>query len=306
MPTTTAVNQNQKNGSPERPNSMMQQEDALKRKLMKLLEVSQLNKTKPPISAPPPIRNSWQVSNANTPNSMPTVANIPLMVGCKCYLCRDQGWVYRDSKLGTADFGKLFRCACKINDDASGRQRRLLAIDGLTEAERAWAFNNFQLTEHNQAAYHQIATVLGRKAGFVTLTGPPGRGKTLLMMCAINLARDMGIPAVYTLTENLMEYLRAAYNPNNEAMTFDTRWKLLLSADVLAIDEIDKYHSTEWAQTKFFHLINERFRMASEKITLLATNGSLNGLSDALYSRLSASHVKVVNLAGPDIRKSLP
>jgi DNA replication protein DnaC len=206
-----------------------------------------------------------------------------------------------DVPVGHPDFGKAIRCTCQANAQAERRRSYLLRIDGLTDQERALRFGVLE-RRNNGPAIDVVTAHLMARRGMVTLTGKPGLGKSALLICAVNAAREAGVPAVYTTVTDLLDYLKAAYNPHREGLDFDDRWDLLVRADVLALDELDEFNSTPWAMERFLRLIDERWRRMESCLTLLATNSRVNSLPDKVASRLRDGRAVVLEMAGPDMR----
>jgi DNA replication protein DnaC len=242
-------------------------------------------------------------SNGSSSNEQSRLPNSPVeVVGYECYRCKDLGWVYRDVKNNHPEFGKPFRCECKQGSDTAKRRRYLLGIDGLTAEDRRKAFEDFQVTPGNREAYYTIVDGLVKRRGFITLEGAWGLGKTELLICAVNKARDAGIPAVYTTTAALLDYLRQAYKPGVE-LDVDQRWDLLTSVEVLAVDELEKFSATEWALERFSRLVDERWRRMGKCLTLFATNARIETLPGDVRSRMEDGRAEIITLAGADMRK---
>ena len=200
---------------------------------------------------------------------------------------------------------RIRRCVCQETVDLDRRRRYLEDIDGLSARERSLAFGGLRRADNNRAI-ESVEQAVGRRKGLITLTGKPGTGKTTLLICAVNAARERGIPAVYVVMADLLDYLRAAYNPTvTTTLTFDARWELLTHAEVLAIDEMDQFNATQWATERFLLLIDERWRNMDTRLTLLATNSRLVELPDKVYSRLRDGRAYTYSMAGPDVRPAL-
>ena len=206
------------------------------------------------------------------------------------------GWVYHDLPATHRDFGKAFRCECQFEYDAGRRRAYLLRIDGLTPRERVMRFGEID----NRAAA-QVQNAVALRRGLITLTGRPGTGKSSLLICAVNAAREANVPAVYTTVTDLLDYLRQAYDPKTE-LSFDARWELLIRCEVLALDELDEFNTTPWAMERFLRLIDERWRAMESCLTLCATNSRVNILPDKVASRLRDGRAQVIELSGADMR----
>lgn len=206
-----------------------------------------------------------------------------------------------DLPVGHPDFGKAVHCSCQSGVDAERRRQYLLRIDGLNQAERALRFSSL-IRDYNPSAIETVETVTARRRGLVTLTGRPGTGKTALLMCAVNEAREANVPAVYTTVTDLLDYLRAAYNPAHAELTFDARWDLLVRCEVLALDELDEFNTTPWAMERFLRLIDERWRNLDSRLTLCATNSRINALPEKGASRLRDGRAAVIEMTATDMR----
>ena len=129
-------------------------------------------------------------------------------------------------------------------------------------------------------------------------------GKTRLLACLVNAARALGQVAVYTTTADLMDYLRAGYNPETkEALTYDDRFDLLKNCRLLCLDEFDRWHTTEWAMEKFTQLINWRYERGAELMTAFAANCTLEDLPGYVASRMQDRKNYVYVLDGADVRR---
>lgn len=214
------------------------------------------------------------------------------------------GFCIRDVPLGHPEFGKVFPCACRTQGLLDRQYRRLQAIDGLTPTERRLRFSGLHVDDDNRGAYEAIVYALSRKRGIVTLYGKPGRGKTTLLIAAVNEAREANIPAVYARVSDVLDYLRSAYDPDREReLSADERWRLLITADLLALDELDQFKTTPWAMEKFLALIDERWRNMDRTVTLLAGNTALANLPEKVTSRLQDRRAHIFHLAGIDMRR---
>jgi len=200
-------------------------------------------------------------------------------------------------------FGKAFRCDCQKGVDDARRRKYLEQMDGLRGAEREISFEKLIITDDNYPAVNAIVDAVENRRGMVTLTGGPGTGKSTLLFCAVNALREAHIPSVYTTVTDLFDYLRSAFNPNQPpAESFAHRWELLIDVKVLALDELDEFSATPWAEERFQRLIDERWRSLDEKLTLLATNVNLDRLPQKVASRLRDGRSAIVQMGGRDMR----
>lgn len=214
------------------------------------------------------------------------------------------GFYVKDVQPGHPDFGKAISCPCRSQGLMERQYKRLQSIDGLTPDERRVRFAGLVVEPDNTGAYESVQHALARKRGIVTLYGKPGRGKTTLIIAAVNEARERNIPAVYAKVSDVLDYLRSAYDPERAVeLSADDRWHLLTTVDVLALDELDQFKTTPWAMEKFLTLIDERWRNIDRTVTLLASNAAVANLPEKVASRLQDRRAHLFHLAGPDMRK---
>jgi DNA replication protein DnaC len=174
-----------------------------------------------------------------------------------CPQCKGKRFLVYDVWPGHPLFGELVRCTrCTegCEDDP------LRKICGLTREMQGWTFANTVRYEGIAEAYDVAQELATHPRRFLTLLGDYGIGKTRLLACIVNAARSAGLPAVYTTTASLLDHLRAAYAPNAE-VRYDERLELVTSARVLCLDEFDRFNSTDWAQEKFFQLVDVQRRL---------------------------------------------
>lgn len=209
------------------------------------------------------------------------------------------GHPVRDKQLN-----KIAPCVCRSDLERARRQQQLLAVDGLNHLERKLRFSGLA-ANGNAATIAAVRMIADMRRGMVTLTGKPGTGKTTLLVCAVNEARNNGALAVYTTVTDLLDYLRKAYDPKNTGLTADGRWNLLINADVLALDELDEWNATPWAEERFLRLMDERWRAMDRCLTLCATNSPLDSLPGKVASRLRDGRAEVHEMVGADMRPLL-
>lgn len=186
-----------------------------------------------------------------------------------------------------------------------GTQRQteyLQRIDGLSREMRGWQFGNTARHARNQQALDDAMALALSPEWFYTLTGPYGVGKTRILVCIVNAGREAGWPSVYMTTAALLDHLRTAYAPGSD-VTFDAMWERIVTARILALDELDRWNATAWAQEKFFQLIDERYRNGADRLTVFATNANVDTLPGYVVSRMFDRRCRVYELTGADVRR---
>lgn len=216
-------------------------------------------------------------------------------------MCKGKEWLLFDVDPGHPDWNKLTRCpTCGTNS----QREYLRNMCGLSPEMQAWTFEATRRNPSNAAAY-DVGQLLARNpAYFYTLLGGFGVGKTRLLACIVNEARAAGWTAVYTTTADVLDHLRSAYAPK-AAIGFDGRFELLKTARVLCLDEFDRWSPTEWAEEKFFRLIEARYQDGARLLTCFAANARLDELPGYVRSRIEDSRCKRYQLAGMDVRRAV-
>lgn len=200
----------------------------------------------------------------------------------------------------TSKYTDVMRCTVC----GPGRQMEyLVRLDGLTPEMRQWTFDNSRPT--HKPIYDAAREVLDYPRWFFTVHGENGVGKTRLLSCIVNAGRAARWTSVYITTAALLDHLRTAYAPDSK-VSFDGLWDKVVKAKILAIDEMDRWSPTAWAQEKFFQLIDERYRNGAERMTVFATNlnvGATDKIPEYVTSRMFDRRCQVHHMAGADIRR---
>lgn len=146
--------------------------------------------------------------------------------------------------------------------------QRMLPLDLSTYphrhiARRAWRWYATHFRE-------QQARADGRSLQpFLLLHGPNLRGKTGVAIGVLKLALARGVPAVIRTTADLLDELRATYDPGNDAC-FTELLAALKSAPLLILDDLGAERLTTYAQDVFYSLLD--FRRNELLPTMLTTN----------------------------------
>lgn len=257
----------------------------------------------------------WTTTTPNSPSDLPSIrpesenSAPPQRQVYRCNECKDMGWLYQTDHNGDVLWEPgaggqrtaIVRCSCQLGKDQERRAAYLLRIDGLTPGERQVRFAEL-VRDYNPDAIARVENATTMRRGIITLTGKPGCGKSALLMCAVNGARDANVPAVYSTVTDILDYLRAAYAPGAD-VSFDSRWDLLVGCEVLALDELDEFNSTPWATERFLRLMDERWRNMDRRLTLCATNARVNSLPEKVSSRLRDGRAQVIEMQPRDMRR---
>lgn len=225
-----------------------------------------------------------------------------------CEVCKGVGFVIdEDAWLKGRYRDGLVPCP---QCDHERMQKHLEAISGLSEDMRGWDFRRWRKEFGRADAFEAAQCAVKEQRGFLTFWGSWGTGKTFLLACIVNECCRQGVTAVYTTVPDLLDDLRESFDPEAEK-GFSQLWDRVLKAKVLALDEIEKFRASAWAEEKFFQLVDNRYRRAAECLTVFATNAEVKRGSTIiretryrgyLESRLLDGRFKVVEFKNGDVR----
>jgi len=159
-------------------------------------------------------------------------------------------------------------------------------------------------TVHNRAALFAARTLVEDPRRFFTLLGPNGRGKTRLAVAILNGCLARGYSGMYLTTAELLDDLKTAFAPGSPVQAS----KILdqaRSVRVLVLDEFTRFNPTEWAETEFFKLVEDRYRNGAERMTIFVSNAALEDLPPYITSRMRDRRCQIHIIGGPDFRPLL-
>jgi len=201
-----------------------------------------------------------------------------------------------------SEYGQVCLIECPSCNGMDARQDYLRRLCGLRGGELDADFGGWWAERH-EAQMLPAARAALDGYGWLTLHGNVGTGKTFLLQAIVNEARQQGRMAIYIPLPRLLDHLRAAYKPGAE-VDFDGLWQNILRCEVLALDEVEKYQPTPWADEKFSSMMDGRYRGWTQTVTVLATN-SLEDIAGHLKSRAMDGRFKMVFTGSQDVRPGL-
>ncbi len=208
-----------------------------------------------------------------------------------CPLCAGRGFVMRDVAVGHPDFGRALPCICAEPKLQAVRQRQMNAL-GALEMLGEMTFATFRpqgiaLSPERQrtlsAAYEAARHFAGHPQGWLLLTGGFGVGKTHLAAAIANEVSQQGGRPLFVLTPDLLDHLRATFNPQSEE-SYDELFDRLRDAPLLILDDLGAEASSPWAQEKLFQLLNHRYLRRLP--TVITSNKPLSAIEARIRSRL--------------------
>lgn len=212
--------------------------------------------------------------------------------------------------MGHQDFGKAFPCQHKMVEVAYAQLQDLREASGLALLAHM-TFDNFLpeglgLTPDKQRNLrHSFDTAkhyAEEPKGWLLVKGGYGSGKTHLAAAIANARLSRGLPGLFIVVPDLLDYLRSTYAPSSE-VTYDARFESIRSSPLLILDDLGAQNSTPWAQEKLFQLLNYRYN--AQLPTVITTNRELEEIDLRLRSRLAdVALCEIVAIQAPDFRQS--
>ncbi|MCH7483698.1 MAG: ATP-binding protein [Chloroflexi bacterium] len=146
-----------------------------------------------------------------------------------------------------------------------------------------------------QNAYRQGMKFAEEPKDWLVIAGATGHGKTRLAAAIGNYCREASRPAMFVVVPDLLDRLRAAYNPANPR-AFDEMFDQVRNVPLLILDDLGSQSGTAWADEKLFQLLNHRYNACLP--TVITTNLTVRDLDGRLASRLTDPQVSTILLMG--------
>lgn len=109
-----------------------------------------------------------------------------------------------------------------------------------------------------EEAFRTAQEFAEQPAGWLLLGGGFGSGKTHLAAAIANYLAALGTPALFVVVPDLLDHLRATFNPNS-SVSFDRRFEEIRNAPLLVLDDLGTQATTPWAREKLYQLFNHRY-----------------------------------------------
>jgi DNA replication protein DnaC len=193
---------------------------------------------------------------------------------------------------GKPDYSRTVPCRCVSTTQTEDRQARLKQYSNLGSLAR-FTFDNLmpegrstnkRSQERFARAFQAARAFADEPKGWLVFGGPSGSGKTHLAAAIANERIQRGQPAFYISAPDLLDRLRASFNPESE-MPYDEFFEQVRTAPLLVLDDLGVQSGTPWAREKLDQLLTSRFN--NELPTVVVTGVPLEHTEDRLRTRLT-------------------
>ena len=206
---------------------------------------------------------------------------------------------------GQPDYSRTVPCRCVKTEQADGRQSRLKQYSNLGSLAR-FIFENLMpegRSSHKRSqerfshAYQAARAFADTPQGWLVLGGPSGSGKTHLAAAIVNERIRQGQPAFYITAPDLLDRIRASFNPDSE-IPYDEFFEQVRNAPLLVLDDLGIQSGTAWAKEKLDQLLTSRFNNGLP--TVIVTSTPLEKMDDRLRTRLTDPRLSQVFILEED------
>lgn len=228
----------------------------------------------------------------------------------KCASCAKQGADTVDCYYPTASLdGDIYRVSYGMCPRAKTYLRqqkinKLLTNSGISALFRERTFGSFNPSASTLTAYTTCKDFVKDykpKTKGLRLWGEYGCGKTHLAAAIVNNLLKKGIPCMFVVVPELLDYMRQGMNDESKALMAMQIIDAAKTTDVLILDDLGAEKPSEWVKEQLFILINSRYE--NRLTTLITTNLNTMGLVDRLGQRIGS---RIAEMTTPVSFKNAP
>ncbi len=164
-------------------------------------------------------------------------------------------------------------------------------------------FGNFSLRELEKlddadrksvsSAFQKAQSYAEQPEGWLVFMGPYGCGKTHLAAAIGNYRASQGFPVNYWVVPDLLDHLRATFNPGSN-VTYDREFEEIKTSPLLILDDLGTQTSSAWVKEKLYQLFN--YRYAANLPTVITTSDSLDDIDARLRNRMLDKRICTVQV----------
>ncbi len=171
-------------------------------------------------------------------------------------------------------------------------------------------FGNFSLRKNEtlekndikslEKAFRAAQKYAEHPKGWLAFIGPYGCGKTHLAAAIANYRAGLGTPPLFIMVPDLLDHLRATFNPNSN-ISYDRRFNQIRNSDLLILDDLGTESMTPWVKEKLYQLFNYRYN--AHLPTVITSADYLSEIDPRIRSRMLDRRIcTVYNITVPAYR----
>ena len=209
-----------------------------------------------------------------------------------CPLCKDAGFLYPRLANGRPDFSRAIPCQCQHDKLQQGKFAYLEHYSNLGSLSHL-TFETIlpkgkkggaQSQQRFAKAYEAAKTFATNPQGWLVLYGPSGCGKTHLACAIANYRLNIGQPAFYIGTSDLLDHLRSTFTSTSDT-SYDELFMKLKNTPLLILDDLRLSNTTPWAKEKVEQLFDHRFNLRLP--TVITTDVPIDEFEERVRNRLT-------------------
>lgn len=213
----------------------------------------------------------------------------PELPSVVCPICKGAGFVRRQLPVDHPRFGKAEPCACVLDEDDHVRRTRLERMSNLGALTR-FTFDSLVPSGRSgesgwfEEAFKAARQYAAEPTGWLVFAGSSGSGKTHLAAAIANQRISEGEPVLFMVVPDLLDHLRASYEPDDDDMGFDQLFDQVRNTPLLILDDVDTGSGSPWAREKLLQLLNHRYNASLP--TVFTTTTRPQQLDERFATRL--------------------
>lgn len=180
---------------------------------------------------------------------------------------------------------------------------------GLDGSDLYLSLGDFRALDGKAVALNECRRLLALNhspAGFVTLHGSFGVGKSHLLKSLVNGFRAINVRARYAVLADLLADIRERFGDANGGVAVEDAIEQYRRVTVLCLDEVadgNRSNLTGWAKETVFRLLDARYNDRERVLTVLGTNVHPDRMTPEWgYLRSRMDGGRVIEVAGKDMR----
>lgn len=173
-----------------------------------------------------------------------------------------------------------------LDDSGHPKHSSLGTMQGLTFgnfSDRRGESLSSQDLQSLEKAFHASLEFAENPNGWLVLIGSYGCGKTHLAAAIGNYRNEKGKPPIYVTITELMDHLRATFNPESK-VRFDRRFEEYQTSSLLILEDLGTESMTPWVKERLYQLINARYN--AKLPTVITTSLSIDEIDARIRSRM--------------------